>query len=289
MPPARQQSPVWQLVRVALLRLLLWPSALAAVEEPGWCGAPWDGGEAMIRPRFVLFGDSLTQRSFDEGGWGARLASSYQRKVDVINRGYSGYTSRWVQPMLKDVFPDAWPPLLATVFFGANDAAMADRASSRQHVPLNEYKQNLESIVAHLKAAGVAHIVLITPPPLDEQARIRDMQERHNAPLAQLPERTNEVTGQYAAVVREVAANAGVLALDLFTGMQQEAGWEARYLNDGLHFTPAGQAKLYDLLQAVIDAHIPQLRVDELPFDFPLHGDMPSEGFADVIAQHKRR
>ena len=35
----------------------------------------------MLRPQFVLFGDSLTQRSFDEGGWGARLASEYQRKV----------------------------------------------------------------------------------------------------------------------------------------------------------------------------------------------------------------
>lgn len=38
----------------------------------------------MARPRFVLFGDSLTQRSFDEGGWGAKLASLYQRKVSFF-------------------------------------------------------------------------------------------------------------------------------------------------------------------------------------------------------------
>ena len=40
----------------------------------------------MLRPSFVLFGDSITQRSFDEGGWGARLASLYQRKVRPRSR-----------------------------------------------------------------------------------------------------------------------------------------------------------------------------------------------------------
>ena len=35
----------------------------------------------MLRPRFVLFGDSLTQRSFEDGGFGAGLTNAYQRKV----------------------------------------------------------------------------------------------------------------------------------------------------------------------------------------------------------------
>ena len=35
----------------------------------------------MLRPRFVLFGDSLTQRSFESGGFGAGLTNAYQRKV----------------------------------------------------------------------------------------------------------------------------------------------------------------------------------------------------------------
>ena len=36
----------------------------------------------IIRPAFVLFGDSLTQRSFSpDQGWGAALASAYCRKV----------------------------------------------------------------------------------------------------------------------------------------------------------------------------------------------------------------
>jgi len=50
--------------------------------------------DTMIRQRFLLFGDSLTQQSFEEGGWGSKLVSRYQRKADVTLRGYSGYNTR---------------------------------------------------------------------------------------------------------------------------------------------------------------------------------------------------
>ncbi len=38
-------------------------------------------GGTMLRPQFVLFGDSITQHGFSEGGWCARLANEYSRKV----------------------------------------------------------------------------------------------------------------------------------------------------------------------------------------------------------------
>ncbi len=42
--------------------------------------------------QIILFGDSITQKSFDPflNGWGAFLADAYMRKLDVINRGMSG-------------------------------------------------------------------------------------------------------------------------------------------------------------------------------------------------------
>ena len=97
--------------------------------------APRSGGGsqrlAMFRPQFLLFGDSITQKSFAHGGWGAALANAYQRKADVVNRGYSGYNSRWALQLLDRVLPEesTGDVLLATVFFGANDAALPDRAS----------------------------------------------------------------------------------------------------------------------------------------------------------------
>ena len=83
------------------------------------------------RPAFVLFGDSITQKSFGPGGWAAVLADAYQRRVDVINRGYSGYNTRWAAPLLNHLFPEeiSGQVELATVFFGANDSALPDRTS----------------------------------------------------------------------------------------------------------------------------------------------------------------
>jgi hypothetical protein len=42
--------------------------------------APRQGCPTM-RPQFVLFGDSITQHGFNDGGWCARLANDYSRKV----------------------------------------------------------------------------------------------------------------------------------------------------------------------------------------------------------------
>jgi lysophospholipase L1-like esterase len=34
-----------------------------------------------MRPRLVLFGDSITEQSFESGGWGAALADRFARQV----------------------------------------------------------------------------------------------------------------------------------------------------------------------------------------------------------------
>ena len=45
---------------------------------------------APLRATAVLLGDSITQKSFEVGGWGARVQDALSRKVDVLCRGYSG-------------------------------------------------------------------------------------------------------------------------------------------------------------------------------------------------------
>lgn len=57
--------------------------------------------------RLILFGDSLTQYSFQVGGWGSRLADELQRKVDVLNRGFSGYNTDNAVKFMKQIFPPA--------------------------------------------------------------------------------------------------------------------------------------------------------------------------------------
>ena len=49
-------------------------------------------------------------------------------QVDVINRGYSGYNTRWATHLLKKVFPVGQQKVaFVTLFWGANDAALPDR------------------------------------------------------------------------------------------------------------------------------------------------------------------
>ena len=101
---------------------------------------------SVDRPTFVLFGDSITQASFSaQAGWGAMLADTWTRCADVINRGYSGYNTRWAREVASRVFARGGStsrPALAVVWFGANDAAKPEH-NLRQHVPVAEFKVRL--------------------------------------------------------------------------------------------------------------------------------------------------
>jgi hypothetical protein len=57
------------------------------------------------RRAIVVFGDSLTQRSFEPAGWGAALAHLYGRRCDVYNRGYG--RGLHTQPRATSVFETA--------------------------------------------------------------------------------------------------------------------------------------------------------------------------------------
>lgn len=83
---------------------------------------------ANVLDAIMLFGDSITQGSWDLSGIGARLSCRsprfpliispwrtcgahgsekrlvvYARKLDVINRGLSGYNTEWAIPVFEQV------------------------------------------------------------------------------------------------------------------------------------------------------------------------------------------
>lgn len=92
--------------------------------------------------------------------------------------------------------PDA---LLVTIFLGANDAVLPDGTSSRQYVPLSDFRSNIEALVAAAKAASAQNIIIITPPPVDEAARVAINKGLHGSNAKDTAERSNENTGLYAA------------------------------------------------------------------------------------------
>lgn len=101
------------------------------------------------RKRVLFFGDSITQHGFNVNirGWVAQLGDWWTRRVDLLNRGFSGYNSRWGKVIVEKVVIEAQPDFLF-VFFGANDAV---DPSVKQHVPLEEYEENMRYIITKVQ------------------------------------------------------------------------------------------------------------------------------------------
>ncbi|XP_052203721.1 GDSL esterase/lipase At5g45920 [Diospyros lotus] len=226
-----------------------------------------------MRPKIYLFGDSITEESFCDGGWGASLAHHFSRAADVVLRGYSGYNTRWALKVVERVFPPELDqgrgrggcPAAVTVFFGANDACLPDRYGAFQHVPLDEYKRNLHSIVLFLKKQWPeTKVILMTPPPIDEAARLL-------YPFVEnpggLPERTNQAAGAYAKTCFAVAEECGIPVVDLWTKMQQFPDWQKEYLRDGLHLTQGGNRIVFE--EVIKKMGEVGLSLETLPVDLP--------------------
>jgi len=116
-------------------------------------------------PKILLFGDSITQRSFGDlfflesnsdgaskvsppcYGWGSLLSAIFQRRCDVVSRGLSGFTTRMARGVVEQVCSrDSVGECvrLVTVWFGANDAAL--EGVSPQHISVEEYGVNLAEV-----------------------------------------------------------------------------------------------------------------------------------------------
>ena len=259
------------------------------------------------RPQLILFGDSITQQSFRPGGWGARLADHYQRTADVVLRGYSGYTSRWCLQLLSTLFPSNRPaPALVTVLLGANDANLPPplrgqpAEASRQHVPLDEYRDNLRQIVQTIKSCGdgSTRVLLITPPPCDAKAWQESMERQGKAPMGAQPNRESSVTAKYAAYCMSVGEAMEVATLDLHSLMCNAPDTDYRtLLEDGLHPNNAGEEHIFKLILGAIQRNFPELAPGKfedgplplprtLPLDYPDHKRLPTHHYELAFHEH---
>lgn len=234
-------------------------------------------------PCFLLFGDSITQ------GCNSILLSAlsdyYCRRLDILNRGFSGYNTAMALPVLSQFFPSIAPVSstsrvrLMTVFFGANDATVP---GDPQHVPVEEYQDALRQIACH---EGVrlndTKVIFITPPPVDEWQ-------------LETPSRNAAHTAMYAAACRGVASDLDLPCLDLWTVFMEKAGWKpgdddmhligsrnaprsevmAELLSDGLHFTNKGYEIWFHELVKLIEKSLPEEAPENLPWVYPSWSDL---------------
>jgi lysophospholipase L1-like esterase len=223
----------------------------------------------------LVVGDSLVQRGFETNGWVASLARAYARVADVINRGYSGYNTRWVRDLMTDdpgLFPPRRDVALAVILLGANDAARPEGRKSRYATRVEEYEENLRWIVSRFVSeadeTSYTRVVLCTPPPIDEEERLRITTEQRGMP-ADLLDRDAERAAAYADAARRVGENTRVAVADLHAAfLAKGRGWEKALLSDGLHFNQQGQALAFE---TVFDAIPPEVRPGSMRMDAPTH------------------
>nr|XP_019940425.1 PREDICTED: isoamyl acetate-hydrolyzing esterase 1 homolog [Paralichthys olivaceus] len=231
--------------------------------------------KTIIWPKVILFGDSITQFSFQPNGWGADIANKLARKCDVVNRGLSGYNSRWARIVVPRLISSCSSDnninnniAAVTVFFGANDCSLEDK-NPQQHIPLQEYSENLKEITQLLALAGVSadRVIFITPPPIHEPAWEKECILK-GCPLNRL----NSVAGQYAQACVQAAGQCGTDVLDLWTLMQKDGQDFTVYLSDGLHLSEKGNQFVAQHLWGLLES-----RVAHLPFILPYWGDVDAK------------
>ena len=246
-----------------------------------------------IRPSIILFGDSITEQAFGfkgpdfppiEFGWASLLAADYSRRADVISRGFSGYTSRHAVEMLPRIFPGppVEPCLFCTVFFGANDGALPGEL---QHVPVEEYGQNLVKIVKHIRSTFDSTsfpILLITPPPFDAPKWMS-----HKG--FDTPGRDNQVAKTYGDKVKDIATELEMCSVVDTWALLEGASPDimGKYLSDGLHLNEEGNRLVHkgivDVLARDYPNVLPMLEgngrtgTSGIPLEEPLWRDLFSE------------
>ena len=89
------------------------------------------------------------------------LSAFWVRRIEVLNRGFGGYNSRWGLKILNGAVVAARPDIVI-IFFGANDAV---DPQVPQSVPLEEYTSNLREMILRVRLELPATtIILMTPP-----------------------------------------------------------------------------------------------------------------------------
>ncbi|CAG8460010.1 23825_t:CDS:2 [Cetraspora pellucida] len=224
--------------------------------------------------QIVLFGDSITQFGHDPEnyGWVAALQSSYVRKFDVLNRGFSGYNTEWAKILLPQLLPKNYSPsnfpkiILLTIFFGANDAAIE---SSIQHINIDKYKENLIHMVNLIKNPDSPYynpetkILFITPPPLDEKSW-----EETCASKGDEPNRKATITKKYAEICVETALELNVPVVNLWKIINDRVILRD-YLTDGLHLNSLGNKTLFIAVMDAIKNNWPDLVPENVKDIFP--------------------
>ncbi|KAJ2891281.1 isoamyl acetate-hydrolyzing esterase [Coemansia aciculifera] len=191
--------------------------------------------------------------------------------MDVVNRGFSGYTSRWVLPLMSDVLSASQPkPRILTILLGSNDSLLP---AHPRHVPIDEFEANIRSMVTTVaELSPETKVILITPPSLGEKLYATWDKDAF---------RNHATVKAYADVVRSIASELSLPCADLWTAVEtktKEIGGEFdgydSFSYDGGHFNAGGNDLLFEVLMQTIKQDLPELHRSSIPLVVPYHKEI---------------
>ncbi len=205
--------------------------------------------------KIVCFGDSITGAYYHTGGqraWcdmlGLALEQAHPNAIlEMINAGSSGHTTvNALARIEKDVI--AHKPHMVVVMFGMNDVT---------RVPLEDYADNMQSIVDRCQMVGAA-VVLCTP------NSVYDNEARPNSKLQ-----------IYSAAVRKLATKCNLPLVDCFEDYtefrkQQPREW-ALLMSDEIHPNMLGHIRFAEQMTKVICGVDVSLKPTQPPLDALRH------------------
>ncbi len=253
------------------------PASLAPEYESDpdliWVPAEYERRLAVQVPFIVFMGDSCIQISDIP----ARFAS--QMNVSFINAGVVGYTSyQGLIQLVRDIAP--LKPKIITFYYRWNDHwqgfGMSDRQvvsmihqplakyrlgqlilkavskrSDTLRVPIDEFKENLQNMICYTRSRNITPVLITAPTTHREGYEPEYLSERWMSNLSQLVSIHNE----YADAVRSVAASTVTVLCDAKAEFEK-LSFEKRaslMLEDGIHFTPAGNQYMVNLLESCLE------------------------------------
>ena len=205
--------------------------------------------------RLVAFGDSLTYcyGVLSHVSYPSRLAAELPQKNPsvrwkIYNRGINGDTTREAKERLEGQVL-RFKPHLTAILLGSNDSAL----NEGQYRTPWEYEHNMMFLVERLLTTrhgdssfhdGVCLPLLITPPPVVDTDFY--------------PFTTTDRIALYADIVKKLAKGYHCPVLDIyqaFLDIKEKQGftaYDALFQFDGVHWSNAGYALFYDLLEKEI-------------------------------------
>lgn len=185
-------------------------------------------------PKVVLIGDSIRL------GYAPLVAKQLEGKAIIVSPSANGGDSANVLKNLE-AWADKEKPDLIHLNCGLHDLKF-DKKTMKHQVPLEDYRTNLEQIVARIRKATSAKLIFASTTPI--------LDDRHAKRGANF-DRFEADVKKYNVVAQEVMRKANVPVNDLHA-VVVDGDAEKLLGKDGTHYTPEG----YQRLAAVVAERI---------------------------------